>query len=63
MPVKVMHYKGEAYEPDSDEVLIIGGFPHGDFSNELPYPRYTIHGDELVAWAVLNHVVYGAHRT
>lgn len=63
MPVKVMHYEGATYALDPDEVLVIGGFPHGDFATDLPFSRCSIHGEELVAWAVLNHVVYGAHGT
>ncbi len=58
LPVKVMHADGEPYEPAGDAVVIIGGFPHGDFKTVLPYSRYTIYDEELVAWSVVNHVIY-----
>jgi rRNA small subunit pseudouridine methyltransferase Nep1 len=58
MEVKLMHFKGEAYVPKDDSVIIVGGFPHGDFSTEMPYQRYSIFKKELMAWSVVNHVIY-----
>lgn len=58
-PVQVMHAEGAPYRHLEDAVVVIGGFPHGDFSTPLPYPRYSIYKDELVAWSVLNYVLYG----
>jgi len=56
--VKLMHYEGDSYEPSDESVVIIGGFPHGDFNNSLDYPRYSIYSEEIMAWSVLNHVIY-----
>lgn len=58
MDIKLMHYRGDEYRPTDDAVIIIGGFPHGDFTGQLDYPRYTIYKKELMAWSVLNHVIY-----
>lgn len=58
MDVKVMHYEGSKYAHEQDCVIIVGGFPHGDFVSDLPYDKYTIYEEELVAWAVINTVIY-----
>lgn len=58
LPIKVMHANGEPYMPEEDAVIIIGGFPHGDFKTMLDYPKYTMYTEELVAWSVVNHVLY-----
>ncbi|MHC1598308.1 MAG: 16S rRNA methyltransferase [Candidatus Methanofastidiosia archaeon] len=56
--VKVMNFHGEAYESTDNAVVVIGGFSHGDFKTKLPYEQYSIFQQELVAWSVLNHVIY-----
>ena len=58
LPVKVMHAGGAPYQSGEDAVIVIGGFPHGDFSSALPYPKYSMYSEELVAWSVVNHVIY-----
>ncbi|MHC1605731.1 MAG: 16S rRNA methyltransferase [Candidatus Methanofastidiosia archaeon] len=61
MKVKVMHYEGSSYASEDNCVVIVGGFPHGDFINELSYEKFSIFSEELVAWSVLNHVVFSLH--
>ncbi|HOP09254.1 MAG TPA: 16S rRNA methyltransferase [Candidatus Methanofastidiosa archaeon] len=58
MDVKLMHFQGGQYRPADNSVIIIGGFPHGDFSVDMDYPRYSIFDEELMAWSVVNHVIY-----
>lgn len=58
MEVKLMHYQGRRYAPSEDSVIIIGGFPHGDFKEDLGFEKYSICSEELMAWSVVNHVIY-----
>jgi len=58
MDIKLMHYRGDEYEHSDDCVIIVGGFPHGDFKNDLDIPKYSIFHDELMAWSVVNYVLY-----
>lgn len=53
----VMHQKGEPLVLARDITCIVGGFPHGDFAAELPYPRYCISTENLSAWTVVNELV------
>jgi len=64
--VFVMHEEGESIKPrDFGKVLaelenplvIVGGFPHGDFRGEMPWERVSVYGEPLVAWAVVNEIV------
>ncbi|MBU7042426.1 MAG: 16S rRNA methyltransferase [Theionarchaea archaeon] len=48
----LMHRKGEYLELSPHMVCIIGGFPHGDFHAQLPYPSCTLSSHSLSAWTV-----------
>ena len=52
----VMHYKGELFDLKEDMVCVVGGFPHGDFSAELPYFKARISDEKLTAWTVVNEL-------
>lgn len=53
----VMHQKGKPSVLVRDITCVVGGFPHGDFAAELPYPQYCISTENLTAWAVVNELV------
>lgn len=53
----VMHYKGDSLTLKEDITCIVGGFPHGDFFTELPYPRMKIIDAHLPAWTVVNELL------
>lgn len=53
----VMHQKGKPLVLVRDITCVVGGFPHGDFAAELPYPQYRISTENLTAWTVVNELV------
>ena len=62
----VMHERGHFVKPRElgrtlaeleNPVVIIGGFPHGDFRSEVSGRRVSVYQKPLVAWAVVNEVV------
>ncbi|WP_297520489.1 16S rRNA methyltransferase [Thermococcus sp.] len=64
--VFVMHEGGHFVKPRElgrtlaeleNPVVIIGGFPHGDFRSEVSGRRVSVYRKPLVAWAVVNEVV------
>lgn len=52
----VMHEKGDFLHLERDLVCVVGGFPHGDFETELPYPRSRISSENLTAWTVVSEL-------
>ncbi|WP_048149519.1 16S rRNA methyltransferase [Palaeococcus ferrophilus] len=61
--VFVMHERGELVNPVElaeeldGAVVVIGGFPHGDFRRMPKGRRVSVYPRPLTAWAVLNEVV------
>ncbi|MBU7017619.1 MAG: 16S rRNA methyltransferase [Theionarchaea archaeon] len=53
----VLDYKGNPLNLQKDVICIVGGFPHGDFENALPYPRMQVIGNPLPAWTVVNELL------
>ncbi|NJE75688.1 16S rRNA methyltransferase [Thermococcus sp. ES12] len=62
----VMHEDGKAMKPSEfgkilsglrNPVVIVGGFPHGDFRSETPWERISLYDAPLMAWAVVNEVI------
>ena len=72
--VFVMHERGEFVPPGEfgrllssldEAVVIIGGFPHGDFLSEMPWKKISLYESSLMAWIVINEVLvnFEANRT
>ena len=64
--VFVMHEDGELMKPrDFGEVLaglenplvIVGGFPHGDFRSSVEGKRVSLYREPLMAWTIVNEVL------
>jgi len=64
--VFIMHEAGELYTPFdfgmelagySNPLVIIGGFPHGDFKSEIEGRMISLYKKPLMAWTVLNEVI------
>lgn len=64
--VFLMHEKGKLIKPPElgkmlsafeKPVVVIGGFPHGDFRNPPRGRRVSIYGGSLTAWVVLNEII------
>jgi rRNA small subunit pseudouridine methyltransferase Nep1 len=53
----LMHRKGTPLTIVPRMVGIIGGFPHGDFHTQIPYPSCTLSSHTLAAWAVATELV------
>jgi len=62
----VMHERGESRRPAdfgreltgyTNPLVIIGGFPHGDFRSRVEGRRISLYKKPLMAWTVLNEVV------
>ena len=63
--VFVMHEAGRFVKPREfgrtlaeleNPVVVVGGFPHGDFRSEIPWEKISIYKEPLVAWAVVNEI-------
>lgn len=63
--VFVMHEGGHFVKPREfgrmlaeleNPVVVVGGFPHGDFRSEIPWEKISIYKEPLVAWAVVNEI-------
>ncbi len=63
--VFVMHEGGRFVKPLEfgrmlaeleNPVVVVGGFPHGDFRSEIPWERISIYKGPLVAWTVVNEI-------
>ena len=72
--VFVMHEEGKLVKPRAfgevlagleNPVVIVGGFPHGDFLSEVPWEKISIYESSLMAWIVINEVLvnFEANRT
>ena len=64
--VFVMHEEGELMKPrDFGKVLaglenplvIVGGFPHGDFRSRVEGRRVSLYREPLMAWTIVNEIV------
>ncbi|KUH33564.1 16S rRNA methyltransferase [Thermococcus celericrescens] len=64
--VFVMHEEGKPTKPKDfgkilggleNPLVIVGGFPHGDFRGETPGEKISIYEAPLMAWAVVNEVI------
>jgi rRNA small subunit pseudouridine methyltransferase Nep1 len=53
----LLQKEGTPLEIVSGMVGIIGGFPHGDFHAQIPYPSCTLSPHTLSAWAVATELV------
>ncbi len=53
----VMERGGNPLMVKKDVVCVIGGFPHGDFSTEFPYPTYEVCDMPLTAWTVVTELI------
>jgi len=62
----VMHEEGELIKPrDFGRVLaelenplvIIGGFPHGDFRSKVEGRKVSLYREPLMAWTIVNEVL------
>ncbi len=64
--VFIMHEKGNFYRPldfgrelaeYTNPLVIIGGFPHGDFRSRVNGRKVSLYKKPLMAWTVLNEVI------
>ena len=53
----VMERGGNPLMVKKDVICVIGGFPHGDFSTEFPYPTYEVCDMPLTAWTVVTELI------
>ena len=53
----VLHSKGTPLNLQKDVIFIVGGFPHGDFDTNLPYPLMRVFNEPLPAWTVVNELL------
>ncbi|MBU7031308.1 MAG: 16S rRNA methyltransferase [Theionarchaea archaeon] len=53
----LMHQEGKEMGVFPHMVCIIGGFPHGDFHTNFPYPSCRLHHDPLTAWTVATELI------
>ena len=66
--VFVMHERGELVKPREfgkvlaeleNPLVIVGGFPHGDFRSPVEGKKVSLYREPLMAWTVVNEVVAG----
>jgi len=64
--VFVMHEGGEVVPPREfgrllssldEAVVVVGGFPHGDFLSDVPWKKVSLYKSSLMAWIVINEVL------
>ncbi|AFK22782.1 16S rRNA methyltransferase [Pyrococcus sp. ST04] len=64
--VFIMHEKGEFMIPKhfgkllskfKRPVVVVGGFPHGDFRSEIDGIKISLYGEPLMAWTIVNEVI------
>jgi rRNA small subunit pseudouridine methyltransferase Nep1 len=53
----ILERGGSPFAVVEDAVCVVGGFPHGDFLTELPYPKFEITEYHLPAWTVVNEIL------
>lgn len=54
--IVIMEEGGQLATLKKDMVCVVGGFPHGTFSNKLSYPKMGISDFQLTAWSVINEL-------
>ncbi|NJE42369.1 16S rRNA methyltransferase [Thermococcus sp. GR6] len=64
--VFVMHENGESMKPQEfgkvlaglqSPLVVVGGFPHGDFRSEIPGKKISFYKAPLMAWTVVNEII------
>jgi len=64
--VFVMHEDGESIKPENfgkilsglqNPLVIVGGFPHGDFRSKIPWKKISLYKEPLMAWTVVSEVL------
>lgn len=69
--VFIMHEEGKQLKPWEfggvladleNPVVIVGGFPHGDFRNPPVGEKVSIYKEPLMAWTVVNEVIVNLER-
>ncbi|NJD99249.1 16S rRNA methyltransferase [Thermococcus sp. LS1] len=64
--VFVMHENGESMKPQEfgkvlaglqSPLVVVGGFPHGDFRSEIPGKKISLYKAPLMAWTVVNEII------
>ena len=69
--VFVMHEEGKLTKPSDfgktlseleNPLVIVGGFPHGDFRSEIPGEKISLYKAPLMAWTVVNEVIVNFER-
>lgn len=64
--VFVMHESGQRMRPHEfgkllsefeNPLVVVGGFPHGDFKRNIPSRKISLYQDPLMAWTVVNEVI------
>lgn len=69
--VFVMHEEGKLAKPSDfgktlseleNPLVIVGGFPHGDFRSEIPGEKISLYKAPLMAWTVVNEVIINFER-
>jgi rRNA small subunit pseudouridine methyltransferase Nep1 len=55
-PLKLKEF-GKRLASLENPVVIVGGFPHGDFRGETPGERISIYKAPLMAWTVVNEII------
>ncbi|ASJ08949.1 16S rRNA methyltransferase [Thermococcus siculi] len=48
---------GETLRSLENPLVIVGGFPHGDFKSEIPWNKISIYKAPLMAWTVVNEII------
>ncbi|MBP1912366.1 16S rRNA methyltransferase [Thermococcus stetteri] len=48
---------GEALSSHKNPVVIVGGFPHGDFTRPIEGKKVSLYREPLMAWTVVNEVL------
>ncbi|NJE10000.1 16S rRNA methyltransferase [Thermococcus sp. MAR1] len=64
--VFVMHEDGESIKPGNfgkvlsglqNPLVVVGGFPHGDFRSKIPGKKISLYKEPLMAWTVVNEII------
>ncbi|AFL94472.1 ribosome biogenesis protein [Thermococcus cleftensis] len=64
--VFVMHERGRLVKPPEfgkiladleNPLVIVGGFPHGDFRSETPWEKISLYNVPLMAWTIVNEII------
>ena len=64
--VFIMHEEGELVKPGDfgrklaeleNPLVIVGGFPHGDFRSKVRGKRVSLYREPLMAWTIVNEII------